>query len=147
MVTRVDTRSLRTGAVVRSSSDVHHRARMGSRRLATVLVVAIVLWSMLFGLPVQPAEAAGGAFGGGDGSVGTPYVIEDVWDLQNMSSNLSAHYVLKNDIDASATVSWNSGAGFVPVGTFSNWFTGSLDGKNHTITGLFIKYSSGNIGL
>jgi len=87
---------------------------------------------------VPAAEGAGGTFGGGDGSAGNPFVIEDVLDLQNMSANLSAHYVLGKDIDASATAGWNSGAGFIPVGTNTNRFTGSLDGRNHTITGLHI---------
>jgi hypothetical protein len=43
-----------------------------------------------------------------------------------------------NDIDASATSSWNSGAGFVPLGTSGEMFTGSLDGDSHTINGLII---------
>ncbi|MEW5937051.1 MAG: GLUG motif-containing protein [Candidatus Thermoplasmatota archaeon] len=55
---------------------------------------------------VGTVSAAGGSFGGGNGTVGNPYIIEDVLDLQNMSANLSAHYALGNDIDASATESW-----------------------------------------
>ncbi|MDG6220949.1 MAG: GLUG motif-containing protein, partial [Candidatus Thermoplasmatota archaeon] len=77
-------------------------------------------------------------FGGGDGTQGNPYLIENVWDLQNMSLDRNAHYALANDIDASATVGWNAGEGFVPIGTSANRFTGSLDGRNHTITSLYI---------
>jgi len=89
----------------------------------------------------------GGNFGGGNGTIENPYIIEDVWDLQNMSANLSAHYALGNDIDASATANWNNDSGvlegFIPVGPGpwdvpANHFTGTLNGQNHTITGLYI---------
>jgi len=112
-----------------------------SRKIGTILLIVSFALSALTGIGHEGAEGAGGTFGGGDGTRGNPYVIEDVKDLQNMSSDLSAHYVLKNDINASATSSWNSGAGFVPVGNYTKRFTGSLDGKNHTITGLFINRS------
>lgn len=119
---------------------MHARGDVRHHRLTIVLVVFSMILSA--GVNVPGTEAAGGSFGGGDGSIGNPYVIEDVWDLQNMSSNRSAHYVLKNDIDASDTANWNSGEGFVPVGTsYPNYFLGSLDGGNHTITGLYINRS------
>ena len=51
---------------------------------------------------------------------------------------------LANNIDASSTLAWNSGAGFAPVGTFS----GTFDGDDHTISGLTInRPAEGNIGL
>ena len=85
---------------------------MGENRKArchNIVIILLVISTIVSSLEDFPiAEGAGGSFGGGDGSAGNPYVIEDVWDLQNISSNLSAHYVLKNDIDASATASWNS---------------------------------------
>ncbi|MCK5773053.1 MAG: putative Ig domain-containing protein, partial [Thermoplasmata archaeon] len=91
---------------------------------------------------VEPAEAVvTRAFAGGDGSIEDPYQISDVDQLQDMSSNLSAYYVLINDIDASATVGWNSGEGFIPIGTMTpltDWFVGSLDGQGYNITDLFI---------
>jgi len=95
-------------------------------------------------------EAADGTFGGGggDGSVGNPYLIEDVSDLQAMNAGLSDHYVLVNDIDASATGEWNNGSGFDPVGFDDSHFTGSLDGKGHWITDLFInRTSEGRVAL
>ena len=59
-----------------------------------------------------------------------------------MSNDLSASYALENDIDASGTSGWNSGAGFVPVGKVSdgqgNAFTGSFDGRGHAIHHLHI---------
>jgi len=74
---------------------------MRSRRFQAALLVTVLLLSMLSGIRLPSAGAANGSFGGGDGSAGNPYVIEDVWDLQNMSGNLDAHYILKNDINAS----------------------------------------------
>ena len=118
---------------------MHRRGDGRYYRLTIVLLVLSMILSA--GANVPNTEGAGGSFGGGDGSPGNPYVIEDVWDLQIMSSNLSAHYVLKDDIDASATSGWNSGAGFEPIGNSSNMFNGSLDGRNHTITGLYINRS------
>ncbi|MFO7619579.1 MAG: GLUG motif-containing protein [Thermoplasmata archaeon] len=74
----------------------------------------------------------------GSGTVGSPYIIRNVTGLQAMQNSLNAYYALGNDIDASETKNWNGGAGFVPVGTNANRFGGSLDGRNHTITGLHI---------
>ena len=51
----------------------------------------------------------------GSGTLGDPYIIQDVTDLQNMNLDLAAHYVLGNDIDASETLTWNDGEGFVPL--------------------------------
>lgn len=72
--------------------------------------------------------------------------------LQGMKNNLSGLYALGSDIDASATSGWNSGAGFLPVGsyTYSDYFTGIFDGLGHTVTGLTInrptEYSIGLFG-
>ncbi len=59
-----------------------------------------------------------------------------------MELNLSAHYVLVRDINASSTSSWDGNAGFDPIGSGSNKFTGSLDGQGYKITGLYINRSS-----
>ncbi|MEM4719771.1 MAG: hypothetical protein QXG18_02830, partial [Candidatus Pacearchaeota archaeon] len=47
------------------------------------------------------------------------YPISNCQQLQNISLNLSANYFLTNDIDCSATISWNSGEGFRPLGNNS----------------------------
>jgi len=121
---------------------------MVSERKITVLAAFILVASIFSAMEMMDSEGADGSFGGGDGTPGNPYIIEDVRDLQNMSNNLSACYVLKNDIDASATASWNSGAGFVPIGNYTNRFIGGLDGKNFTVSGLFInRPGSGTAGL
>ncbi|UCF42457.1 MAG: hypothetical protein JSV99_07585 [Planctomycetota bacterium] len=74
----------------------------------------------------------------GSGTDTDPYIITNVEELQAMTDDLSAHYQLGNDIDASTTAAWNSGAGFEPVGDDVNVFTGVFDGQGHTITGLYI---------
>jgi len=75
------------------------------------------------------------AFSGeGSGTEADPYQITTVEQLQEMNDDLSAHYILMNDIDASATSSWNSGKGFIPVGTF----TGALNGNGFTVYSLYI---------
>lgn len=68
---------------------------------------------------------------------GTSYtLIHDVTALQNISGG--GNYALAEDIDASATSSWNSGSGWAPIGSFS----GTLAGLNHAIDGLTINRAS-----
>lgn len=87
-------------------------------------------------------------FGGGDGSITNPYLIENVHDLQNMSKELDAHYALADNINASYTKNWNDGKGFDPVGNDSNKFTGSLKGEGYKITNLHIdRPDSGYVAL
>ena len=53
------------------------------------------------------------------------------------STLLNNDFVLANNIDASGTVNWNSGAGFTPIGgSCVQCFNGILDGQFHTIDGL-----------
>lgn len=59
-------------------------------------------------------------------------------DLQGIGSNLGGHYALGANIDASATSTWNSGAGFTPIGRWSSRFTGRLDGLGHSVDQLSI---------
>ncbi len=72
-------------------------------------------------------------------------VIADVFGLQGINTqDLSGKYALSQDIDASSTVNWNSGAGFQPIGEFtgliatSTPFAGVFDGQNHVIDSLTI---------
>ncbi len=74
-------------------------------------------------------------------------------DLQGMNGGLSTRYALGSNIDASATSTWNAGAGFAPVGDNStsnntSRFTGTFDGLGHSITGLTInRPSTDYVGL
>lgn len=112
--------------------------RMGPKGPRPAFMAAILVITLLSWVPTMPASGANGSFGGGSGTPSDPYIIEDVWDLQNMSKDLDASYVLANDINATATADWNNGAGFAPIGDHFNEFEGTLDGKGHNITGLFI---------
>ncbi|MBN1539624.1 MAG: cadherin-like domain-containing protein, partial [Candidatus Thermoplasmatota archaeon] len=86
-------------------------------------------------------------FSGGTGVPSDPYIITNVTELQMMNTALMAHFVLANDIDAYATSTWNGGQGFVPIGRYTR-FMGSLDGRNHTINGLYINDpENNNIGM
>ncbi len=77
-------------------------------------------------------------------------VITNVVQLQMMALDLDANYTLANDIDASGTAGWNGGAGFNPIGEDygTDFFSGTLDGNNKTITGLTINRPAENyVGL
>ena len=77
----------------------------------------------------------------GDGSINTPYKIANLqnlyWLMQN-TDEWDKYYEQTADIDAYATISWDNGAGFTPLGNFTNKFTGYYYGKNHTISNLYI---------
>lgn len=69
--------------------------------------------------------------------------ISTAVQLQAMQDDLTEDYILVCDIDASDTVNWNSGLGFVPVGEF----TGTFDGQFFKIKDLFIDRTIGYAGL
>ena len=68
--------------------------------------------------------------------------LSSIEDLQKIGQDLAYplywDYRLTQDIDASATSTWNEGAGFVPIGDFDNKFRGNFDGQGHSISGLYI---------
>ena len=71
-------------------------------------------------------------------------IITDVTELQAMENDLAGDYELGNDIDASATSGWNGGLGFAPISEF----IGTFNGRNHTISGLYINRPAENsVGL
>ncbi|CAN1523786.1 Filamentous haemagglutinin, N-terminal [Methylophilaceae bacterium] len=86
--------------------------------------------------------------------------ITNSHQLQLMAMDLTANYTLANNIDMTSEFSnvsglWATnraavtptGSGFVPVGSnYGSPFTGSLDGQNHTISGLSIN-RSGTYGV
>ena len=69
-------------------------------------------------------------------------------DLQGMNGTLGGNFALGSNLNASATSSWNSLAGFTPIGSLATPFTGRFDGLGHTISGLTINQPTiPNIGL
>lgn len=77
--------------------------------------------------------------------------------LQGMAAtvNLANNFALGNDIDATVTSTWNSGAGFTLIGERGddplapppNPFTGRFDGLGHTIGKLTIQLPSKKLGV
>ena len=83
----------------------------------------------------------------GDGTSSNPHVVTTLDELQAVQGDLSAHYVLGNNINASETETWNSGAGFTPIGNGVE-FSGNFDGQGYTIDGLYInRPNTNNVGL
>ena len=80
----------------------------------------------------------------GDGSNDNPWQIATLCQLQDVRSDLYAHYVQVADIDASPSRGWSGGAGFHPIEPFS----GTFDGAGREISDLYINRPETNtIGL
>ena len=138
----------------------------GNKKVCSVLTLTtsiILFFAML--LAPMTVHAGGGTFGGGDGTINTPYIIEDADDLDAVRNvlYLNLHYKLGNDIDLtdylsgapSATypsggpgfAAWGA-AGWMPIGhDNTDAFTGSLDGAGKKITGLWINRTTDHVGL
>ena len=81
----------------------------------------------------------------GSGTAGDPYQIATLDNLYWLTLNYSEwdkHYVQTADIDASTSSSWDSGAGFYRIGNSDKYFTGSYNGKGHTINAVYINRPS-----
>ena len=80
----------------------------------------------------------------GDGSSDNPWQIGTLCQLQDVRSDLHAHYVQVADIDARLSREWSGGAGFHPIEPFS----GTFDGAGRQISDLYINRPETNtIGL
>ena len=80
----------------------------------------------------------------GDGSSDNPWQIGTLCQLQDVRSDLHAHYVQVADIDARSSREWSGGAGFHPIEPFS----GTFDGAGRQISALHINRPETNtIGL
>lgn len=86
----------------------------------------------------------------GSGTSGDPYLIANVnnlfWLTQN-SSSWGSYFSQTASIDISESNTWNSNAGFTPIGNVSTKFTGTYDGGNCTITGLSIDRTGDYTGM
>ncbi|MBC8192506.1 MAG: T9SS type A sorting domain-containing protein [Candidatus Marinimicrobia bacterium] len=103
-------------------------------------------FSLLAGLSLfgQTATAPSGV-----GTSESPYQITTLnnlyWITQNSAEWAGGKYYEQTaDIDASSTSTWNSGAGFSPIGNNSTNFAASYDGQNHVISGISIVRSTTN---
>jgi hypothetical protein len=84
----------------------------------------------------------------GTGTALDPYLICNVDQLQAINAtDLSAHYYQVANIDATVTSTWNSGAGFLPIG-FTPHFSGYYNGMGNAISNLTInRNTQAGIGL
>jgi len=78
-----------------------------------------------------------------DGTKEHPFKITNCTELQAINDDPTAHYKLTNNINC-GVAPYNQGEGFTPIGPT---FTGSLDGQNHTISGLYINRPYNFVGL
>jgi hypothetical protein len=112
--------------------------------LQLLFVVVPLTQSMLY--------ATGGTMAG-SGTITEPFLVADYADLKVVGKSAtfpgSAVYRLVADIDASASQTENSGAGFVPINDSSiHYFTGTFLGAGHIIKNLHINRSGTDyIGL
>lgn len=80
-------------------------------------------------------------FSGGSGTQADPYQIGSLDDLKLLSDSSvfwNKCFIQMANIDASATIGWHNGQGFIPIGNDTLRFTGSYDGGNFTISNVFI---------
>jgi hypothetical protein len=77
----------------------------------------------------------------GTGTSSNPYQIATLDNLYWIYANTSEwnkHYIQTADINASATSTWNSSTGWMPIGNTTTKFTGTYNGQGFEISGLRI---------
>jgi len=101
----------------------------------TVLVslCAVTIWAIIV------SRGVGAFSGAGDGTAINPFQIATCAQLQEMDNNLSAEYLIVNDIDCTSV-------SFSPIG-LSSEFTGKLDGGGYSISGLSLSANTTATGL
>lgn len=142
-----DTDTSGQSVAIGSNLGVQNTAGMTTAQLASALPPGFTgdIWGNA-GNTSTPYLRANESFGvaspvllGGGGTSTVYSLILTLDQLQNIEhAGLSGNYALAADIDATATVNWNDGAGFDPIGGGSTAFVGIFDGMGHTITGLTI---------
>lgn len=103
----------------------------------------------------NPAAGTFQRVAGGTGTVGNPFIIQDVYGLYGISSSLGSSYRLSNNIDGviAGTVDvsqWSisgGGTGFTPIGSTATPFTGTFDGNQFTITDISITKTANDMGI
>ncbi|NTV44156.1 MAG: peptidoglycan-binding protein [Candidatus Yonathbacteria bacterium] len=126
------------------------RLALSSVKPIVIIVAVVVSYALLTHVFADTVDcSAYPAHYTGSGTSGSPYHIITLTDLQCVSSSLSSYYILDNDIDASATSSWDGGKGFAPIGPNSGTpFKGGFDGNNHIVSNLHINRPTENyVGL
>ncbi|MFC2188631.1 T9SS type A sorting domain-containing protein [Fulvivirgaceae bacterium LMO-SS25] len=109
-------------------------------------LVFAVLFLLVLGFNHTVNAQTATAPAAGDGSSGNPYQIATLQNLYwiaatdvvvaspNRTTRQSYHFIQTANIDASATISWFAGEGWLPI----NNFTGVYNGDGYVISDLFI---------
>jgi hypothetical protein len=89
-------------------------------------------------------------FAGGDGSVSDPYQITDLSGLQAINNDLTANYILMNDIDLDGIVFTDAVVAPLPntpavSGSWANPFSGTFDGNGKVISNLAIQKTNTDV--
>ena len=121
--------------------------RTGKRLLSWILTVLLMFSAVpLSSLPVMGAAGNTTEFLDGDGTEENPYLISNKTHLNNVRKYLDAHFKMVTDIEftdadfAEGGDFYNDGQGWEPIGNSdSSAFTGTFDGNNNVIKGLFVK--------
>lgn len=115
-----------------------------------------LIFTLLFGLGVWLKAQTPTAPSSGNGTAGSPYQIATLNHLYWITADATRwtkHYIQTADIDAASTSSWFpiDGGGFygwLPIGHATTKFTGTYNGSDYQISGLFInRADTANIGL
>jgi hypothetical protein len=115
------------------------------------LMILAFLFGLFANLNAQTATSPAGT-----GAVGDPYQITSVdnlyWMSQNTASSAGKYYTQINNIDASATSTWDNPAGgtvegFVQIGTSASTFRGYYDGQGYTISAIHLNRNEQYVGL
>jgi hypothetical protein len=83
----------------------------------------------------------------GEGTSEEPYLIENLNNIYWLSLNSAEwdkHFEQTQDIDATPSDVWFDGRGLLPIGNNSINFTGTYNGRGHTVDGLYINRPSDN---
>ena len=111
--------------IVLSSKGHHYLARAG------ILLIMVALITGMAGCDTRPPNS--------------PIGIRNWYDLQAISGNLSADYILMNDLDRNtagytelASQTANGGKGWQPLGISYPYFKGLFDGQGYEIRDCFI---------
>lgn len=136
------TKEIRRACGRANARSVSVRGRGVIRALGLVVAVALVLTLAVGVGAADPANLDPDEDLDGNGTASDPYIVTDATELQAINGNLTAHYRLGDDVDASDTAGWFDGNGFDPIGNDTEAFTGSFDGTGHTISNLTIDRSS-----
>lgn len=139
-------------------------SRKNSKLKIQLVFTILLLLLGIVGIGLYPLDLqvkakenqAGTSFAGGTGKSGDPWQIETPEQLDRIREDLTAHYILTEDIDLDQAP-FNSGKGFAPIGKKpavikpddpSTEFSGSLDGNGYTISNLMInRPNTDNVGL